>query len=199
MFSGIIRSIGRIASIESNRGDARLRIESGSLDPRDWTEGASVAVNGVCLTAVELDAGSFLADISAATLDVTSLGGLAAGAAVNLEPALRLGEALDGHWVTGHVDATARVTAIGGDGPSRRLQITAPASLSRYLAYKGSVAVDGVSLTVNSVSDTGIFEVTIIPHTRTATIVQHYSVGTTVNIEVDIVARYLERLLPQSI
>ena len=180
------------------RGDARLRIATGSLDPRQWSAGASVAVNGVCLTALDSDAGSFVADVSAQTLAVTNLGSLAAGAAVNLEPALRLGEALDGHWVTGHVDATAAVTAIDGDGPSQRLRIQAPRALSRYLAYKGSVAVDGVSLTLNSVSDDGDFEVTIIPHTRAATIVQHYGAGTTVNIEVDSVARYLERLVPQS-
>ena len=198
MFTGIIRAIGRIASIDPQQGDARLRIETGGLDTGDWPEGASVAVNGVCLTAVEIAPDGFCADVSAQTLAVTTFGRLGRDAAVNLEPALRLGEPLDGHWVTGHVDATATVTAFGGDGRSQRLRIAAPQNLSRYLARKGSVAVDGISLTVNSVSAAGEFEVTIIPHTRTATIIRHYAVGTAVNIEVDIVARYLERLTTQN-
>ena len=194
MFSGIIKSIGQIADIESHGGDRRLRIQTDSGDIRRCEVGSSIAVSGVCLTAVEVDATGFSADVSAQTLEVTSFGLLEPGSAVNLEPALRVGDTLDGHWVTGHVDATGSIAAIEAGELSQRLQVSVPARLSKYLAHKGSVAVDGVSLTVNSVTDAGVFEVTIIPHTRQATIIQNYTVGTTVNIEVDIVARYLERL-----
>jgi riboflavin synthase len=197
MFTGIIKSIGRIARIEKHGSDARLRIETPGLDPLAWAQGASVAVNGVCLTAVSLDSDGFEADVSEHTLQVTTFGGLHVDAAVNLEPALRLGDPLDGHWVTGHVDAAATVASIADDAGSWRLRFVVPDDLRRYLARKGSVAVDGVSLTVNSVAGDS-FEVTIIPHTQTATIIQHYKVGTAVNIEVDIVARYMERLVLQS-
>jgi riboflavin synthase len=197
VFTGIIKAVGRIAEIADHGSDFRMRIATGSLDPRDWPQGASVAVNGVCLTAVELGAGSFVADLSAETLRVTTLGRLAAGAPVNLEPALRIGESLDGHLVQGHVDGIAEVTAIESQGRSQRLGITLPPPLRRYVAKKGSVAVDGVSLTTNAVDQDG-FEVMIVPHTRAATIIQHYEVGTAVNIEVDIVARYLERLSAHS-
>ena len=171
-----------------------MRIATGGLDPREWPIGASIAVNGVCLTAIELDAQSFVADLSVETLRVTTFGELAAGAPVNLEPALRLGDSLDGHLVSGHVDGIGRVTALATEGRGQRLEIAVPADLSRYVARKGSVAVDGVSLTVNGVG-TNSFDVMIVPHTQSATIIQHYEVGTAVNIEVDIVARYLERLL----
>lgn len=196
MFTGIIKAIGRVAHVQSHGADRRVRFEAGSLDPGAWEEGASVAVNGACLTAVDIDATGFSADVSAQTLAVTTLGGLEPGSAVNLEPALRLGDALDGHWVTGHVDGTATVDSIVAEGRSARIRFAVPPALARYLAYKGSVAVDGISLTINAVEGENLCEVTIIPHTRKATIVQHYAVGTTVNIEVDIVARYLERLAP---
>jgi riboflavin synthase len=197
MFTGIIKSIGRVASIEARSRDARVRILAAELEPATWAEGASVAVNGVCLTAVSIGSDHFEADISEHTLNVTTLGGLSAGAPVNLEPALRLGDALDGHWVTGHVDAAGTVGHIADASGSWRLRIAVPAELGRYIARKGSVAVDGVSLTINSIGEDW-FEVTIIPHTQTATIIQHYGIGTAVNIEVDIVARYMERLLLHS-
>lgn len=197
MFTGIIKSIGSVTSIEARGRDARVRILAAGLEPATWTEGASVAVNGVCLTAVSLGSDHFEADISEHTLNVTTLGGLSAGAPVNLEPALRLGDALDGHWVTGHVDAAGTVGDIADVSGSWRLRIVVPAELGRYIARKGSVAVDGVSLTINSIGEDW-FEVTIIPHTQTATIIQHYGIGTAVNIEVDIVARYMERLLLHS-
>jgi len=197
MFTGIIKSIGHVTSLEARGRDARVRISAVGLEPATWSQGASIAVNGVCLTAVVLDAEHFEADISEHTLTVTTLGRLEAGYAVNLEPALRLGDALDGHWVTGHVDAEGSVASIADVDGSWRLRIAVPAELGRYLARKGSVAVDGTSLTINCV-DADSFEVTIIPHTQSATIIQHYKVGTAVNIEVDIVARYLERLLHQS-
>ena len=197
MFTGIIKSIGTVVRIEARGRDARVRISATELEPAGWSEGASIAVNGVCLTAVVLGTEHFEADISEHTLNVTTLGRLEVGAPVNLEPALRLSEALDGHWVTGHVDAPGSVATIADDAGSWCLRVAVPAQLGRYLARKGSVAMDGVSLTVNSVG-AGWFEVTIIPHTQSATIIQHYKVGTAVNIEVDIVARYLERLLHQS-
>ena len=197
MFTGIIKAIGRVADMQTLGSDARVRIETGTIDCSGWEEGASIAVNGVCLTAVEIGRGEFTADVSAQTLAVTTFGSLGAGSFVNLEPALRIGDALDGHWVTGHVDGIATVLEVIEESRSIRLRFAVPASLARYLAYKGSIAVDGVSLTVNAV-DGEAFEVTIIPHTRSATIVQHYVVGTAVNIEVDIVARYLERLAPQT-
>lgn len=193
VFTGIIKAVGRIAQVDDHGTDVRMRIHTGALDPRDWLAGASIAVNGVCLTAVDVDSESFVADLSAETLRVTTFGTFAAGAPVNLEPALRMGDSLDGHMVTGHVDGIARVTAIDAQGRGQRLEIEVPASLGRYVARKGSVAVDGVSLTVNGV-EADKFDVMIIPHTQTATIIQHYEVGTAVNIEVDIVARYIERL-----
>jgi riboflavin synthase len=196
VFTGIIKAVGHIARIDHYRSggtDARMRIATGTLDPGEWFQGASIAVNGVCLTAVEFDDSGFAADVSAETLRVTTLGQLGVGAPVNLEPALRMGQSLDGHMVTGHVDCVARVAAVTPEGRGQQLRITVPGAFSRYIARKGSVAVDGVSLTVNHV-DAADFEVMIVPHTRVATIIQHYDVGTAVNIEVDIVARYLERL-----
>ncbi len=193
MFTGIIKALGHIAQIDDLGDDVRMRIATGALDTSDLPAGASIAVNGTCLTAVELHADAFVADLSAETLQVTTLGELTPGAAVNLEPALRMGESFDGHMVSGHVDGIGRVSALEIDGRGQRLEIAVPADLCRYVARKGSVAVDGVSLTVNEV-DATTFQVMIIPHTQTATIIQHYEVGTAVNIEVDIVARYLERL-----
>jgi riboflavin synthase len=193
MFTGIIRALGQITQIDDLGGDARMRISTGELDTEDLPVGASIAVNGTCLTAIEIAADSFVADLSAETLKVTTLGGLAVGDPVNLEPALQMGESLDGHMVLCHVDGIGHVSALESDGRGQRLEISVPAALGRYIARKGSVAVDGVSLTVNDVAGAS-FDVMIIPHTRTATIIQHYAVGTAVNIEVDVVARYVERL-----
>jgi riboflavin synthase len=193
MFSGIIRSVGRIEAVREMGGDCQFTIGVGELDLDAIGRGDSVAVNGVCLTAVEKTATAFLADVSGETLRVTTLGGLAAGDPVNLEPSLALGDKLDGHLVSGHVDGVGQVAGIQDMERSVQLAISVPEALARYVARKGSVAVDGVSLTVNSVSGAR-FEVNIVPHTQTATIISGYQAGTAVNIEVDLIARYLERL-----
>lgn len=194
MFTGIIKAVGRIATIEQHGSDARMCIDCGELDLQGLSVGASIAVNGACLTAVEIAQHEFSADLSAETLRVTALGALGIDAPVNLEPATRAGDPLDGHLVTGHVDGIGNVTSIAVDGRAWRLEIAVPQSLSRYVASKGSVTIDGVSLTVNAVEKNSL-AVAIIPHTLTATTIQHYEIGTAVNIEVDIIARYLERLM----
>lgn len=194
MFTGIIKAVGRIATIDRYGSDVRMRIDSGALDLQGLPVGASIAVNGACLTAVEIGQHEFAADLSAETLRVTALGELAIDSPVNLEPATRAGDPLDGHLVTGHVDGIGKVTAIAADGRAQQLDIALPEGLDRYVAKKGSVTIDGVSLTVNAVENHAL-TVAIIPHTLTATTIQHYEIGTAVNIEVDIIARYLERLM----
>ena len=194
MFSGLVKGIGRVASRTNTGADARFVIELGSAQLAPLAVGGSVAVNGVCLTAVAVGRGDFTADVSAATLAVTTLGRLAAGARVNLEPPLRAGDPLDGHIVTGHVDGVGEVVSLEAVGSSKRIVVAVPAALGRYIAPKGSVAVDGVSLTVNSVG-AAEFEVNIIPHTQSVTVIGEYARGTAVNIEVDMLARYLERLV----
>lgn len=194
MFSGLVKGIGRVVSRTSSGGDVRFAIELGSAPIAPLAVGGSVAVNGVCLTAVTVAPRSFTADVSAATLAVTTLGRLAAGSRVNLEPPLKAGDPLDGHIVTGHVDGVGEVIGVEQVGGSKRIVIAVPAALSRYIAPKGSVAVDGVSLTVNAVGAAEL-EVNIIPHTQSATVIGEYVRGTAVNIEVDMLARYLERLV----
>jgi len=194
MFTGIVQDMGTLESCERRRGDLRLLIACTRLDLSALHAGDSVCVQGCCLTATELTGKGFAADVSRETLALTTLGELAPGASVNLEPALRAGDALGGHLVSGHVDAVAQVTAVRSDARSRRLTIEAPARLARYLAVKGSVTVDGVSLTVNSVAK-ATFGVNIIPHTQTATTLGGLRAGARVNLEVDLVARYMERLL----
>lgn len=194
MFTGIVKALGTVASMERRGGDMHLRVESADLPWSDYAVGDSIAVNGVCLTAVVLSDGGFDTDVSLETLDVTTLGQLALGASVNLEPALSVGERLGGHFVSGHVDCMARVTALSADARSTRLSIELPAEYARYIAKKGSVCVDGVGLTINAVSGNS-FELNIIPHTTEHTIIGAYAVGSSVNIEVDLLARYLERLL----
>ena len=194
MFSGLVKGIGRVASRTSSGGDARFAIELGSAAVGPIAVGGSIAVNGVCLTAVAVAPGGFTADVSAATLAVTTLGRLAAGSRVNLEPPLKAGDPLDGHIVTGHVDGVGEVVSVERIGGSKRIVVAVPAALSRYIAAKGSVAVDGVSLTVNAV-EAAEFEVNIIPHTQAVTVIGEYARGTAVNIEVDMLARYLERLV----
>lgn len=194
MFTGIIQDVGRVQASEPRGGDLRLLIACARLDMSGLRVGDSICVQGCCLTATEVQGRTFSADISRETLELTTLGELRPGAAVNLEPALRAGDALGGHLVSGHVDGVARILEASGDARSRRLTIGAPAPLARYLASKGSVAVDGVSLTVNAVDATS-FGVNIIPHTQTATTLGALSVGARVNLEVDQVARYLARLL----
>lgn len=194
MFTGIIKGKGRIAAQKTVGGDVRLTIESADLPFSEFELGESIAVNGVCLTAVALRDDGFDTDVSMETLDVTALGGLGEGAEVNLEPSLALGERLGGHLVSGHVDCIGHVTSVKPDARSLRIRVEIPEEYARYVARKGSVTVDGVSLTVNEVSKNS-FEVNIIPHTAEATIMGSYKVGTGVNIEVDLLARYLERLL----
>jgi riboflavin synthase len=174
--------------------DRRFVIELGTAAIAPLGVGGSIAVNGVCLTAVAVTPQSFTADVSAETLAVTTFGAFRPGARVNLEPPLKAGEPLDGHLVTGHVDGVGKVVEIAPAGRSQRLVIGVPAALSRYIAAKGSVAVDGVSLTVNAVRGAE-FEVNVIPHTQAVTVIGEYRGGTAVNIEVDMLARYLERLL----
>ncbi len=194
MFTGIIQSIGRIERLEPRGGDVRLSIDAGKLDLALASLGDSIAVNGVCLTAVELHAHGFAADVSRETLSLTTLGTLAPGSPVNLEPALTLATPLGGHLVSGHVDGVGQIIEQREDARSWRLRIQAPAELARYIAPKGSICVDGTSLTVNQV-DGAIFALNIVPHTLTETIIGGYRSGTRVNLEVDLIARYLERLL----
>jgi len=192
MFSGIVAAVGRIASEKPHGDGVRIRIQSGGLPLGDVKVGDSIAVQGVCLTVVALDAKGFEADVSRATLDVTH--GLAKDRDVNLENSLRMGDRLDGHWVSGHVDGVGRVVEMEDLGGSTRVVIEAPSSLERYIAVKGSITVDGVSLTVNSV-DGGRFEVNLIPHTLSATTLRALRAGSRVNMEVDLLARYVARLL----
>lgn len=194
MFTGIIKAKGTIRAMEKRGGDVRLSVRSDGLPWSDYELGESIAVNGVCLTAVELYEDGFDTDVSVETLDVTALGGLDIGSSVNLEPAISLGERLGGHLVSGHVDCTGKVTSRTTDARSIRLSIEIPKEYARYVARKGSVCVDGVSLTVNEVSG-NLFELNIIPHTAEVTIIDDYAPGTVVNVEVDLLARYLERLL----
>ena len=194
MFSGLVKGVGRVAARTDLGKDQRFVIELGSAVLPPLVVGASVAVNGTCLTVVETTGDRFTADVSAETLAVTTLGRLAPGARVNLESPLRAGDPLDGHIVAGHVDGVGQVVAVEPAGRSLTLTVEVPAELARYVATKGSVAVDGVSLTVNSVHDRR-FTVNIIPHTQEMTVIGEYRPGTAVNIEVDLMARYLERLV----
>ncbi|HID44614.1 MAG TPA: riboflavin synthase [Chromatiaceae bacterium] len=194
MFTGIIQAIGNIAGIKDQGGDIRLSINTGKLDLSDVELGDSIAVNGVCLTAVELPGDGFVADVSRETLSLTSLGNLSSGSPVNLEKALTLATRLGGHLVSGHVDGLGVVVSRQEDARSVRFVIEAPAELAKYIVHKGSITVDGTSLTVNGV-DGARFELNIVPHTLQETIMGTYQVGSRVNLEVDLVARYLERLL----
>ncbi len=194
MFTGIIQAIGRITSMQDQGGDMRLGIDTGKLDLSDVELGDSIAVNGVCLTAVELPGNGFVADVSRETLSLTSLGNLKTGSPVNLEKALTLATRLGGHLVSGHVDGLGTVVSRQEDARSVRFVIEAPKELAKYIVHKGSITVDGTSLTVNGV-DGARFELNIVPHTLRETIMDTYQMGSRVNLEVDLVARYLERLL----
>jgi len=194
MFTGIIEAVGKVVDLQQRGGDVRLRVSTGKLDLGDVALGDSIAVNGVCLTAVALPGDGFAADVSRETLSLTSLGQLQAGSPVNLEKALTLATRLGGHLVSGHVDGLGTVLERHDDARSVRFTIEAPAELARYIAHKGSITVDGTSLTVNAV-DGRRFELNIVPHTLQETIMDRYAAGRQVNLEVDLVARYLERLL----
>lgn len=196
MFTGIIKSVGKIRSRQDRGGDVALEIDVGDLDLADVAQGDSISVNGVCLTATRFGRHSFHADVSRETLGRSTLGALRTGSPVNLEPALRVGEPLGGHLVSGHVDGLATVRARRKQARSEVFEFELPAALTAYVVPKGSITVDGISLTVNGVRD-AIFDVNIVPHTLQATIIGGYRVGTEVNIEVDQLARYLEKLLVQ--
>ena len=194
MFTGIIQAIGTLHSLETRGGDRRLVIAAGKLPLERAALGDSIAVNGVCLTAVAFEGSRFAADVSRETLALTTLGTLGPGSRVNLEPALTLATPLGGHLVSGHVDGIGEVIERRQDARSWRFRIQAPAELARYIAHKGSLCVDGTSLTVNAVAGS-IFDLNLVPHTLQETICGDYGVGTRVNLEVDLIARYLERLL----
>jgi riboflavin synthase len=194
MFTGLIAGVGRLAARETRGGDARLTIDVGTLPFEGGQLGESIAVNGCCLTVVEFDASSFAVDASNETLALTTLGRLAIDAPVNLERAMLPTDRLGGHLVSGHVDGLAIATKRWDDARAERWRFEAPMALLRYVAHKGSVCVDGVSLTVNEVDDAG-FEVALIPHTVEHTAFHALREGDAVNIEVDLLARYVERLL----
>ena len=197
MFTGIVQDVGRVASREERAGDVRIVISFNRLDPSAIHVGDSICVQGCCLTAVEISGRSFAADVSRETLSLTTLGDLIAGSPVNLEPSLRAGDPLGGHLVSGHVDGVAQIAAISGDARSTRIEVSVPAALARYVARKGSVAIDGVSLTVNEVQG-ATFGISLIPHTQAVTTLGALRVGARVNLEVDPIARYVERLLGDS-
>ncbi|MBK8103278.1 MAG: riboflavin synthase [Cellvibrionales bacterium] len=194
MFTGIVQAVGKLVASENRHGDKRLRIQTADLDLSDVILGDSIATNGVCLTVVALPGDGFWADVSVETLDYTTLGSLKNGSPVNLEKALRASDRLGGHIVSGHVDGVGEIVNIHSDARSIRYRLRAPAELARYIAHKGSVCVDGVSLTVNQVEGAE-FDLNIVPHTQQKTLFGEYKTGTKVNLEVDVVARYLERLL----
>jgi riboflavin synthase len=194
MFTGIVRDVGRIRELApSVQGDLSLSIEADQLDLSQTQLGDSIAVSGVCLTAVEVQPRAFRADVARATLAVTTIGRWTRGRRVNLEPALRAGEALGGHLVAGHVDGIGEVVARRGDARSQTLRVRVPETLQRYVARKGSITLDGVSLTVNQV-DGAEFELNLVPHTLAVTTLGELAVGDVVNVEVDLIARYVERL-----
>jgi riboflavin synthase len=193
MFTGIIIATGRLASIAERGGDLTLGIDASGLDAARIGIGDSVSVQGVCLTATRIEGPVFYADVSRETLAKTTLGALASGARVNLEPSLRAGDALGGHLVSGHVDAVGRLVDLAEDARSRRLQFELPQALMRFVAPKGSICIDGVSLTVNQV-EARRFDVNIIPHTAVVTTLGELSIGGAVNVEIDVIARYLDRL-----
>jgi riboflavin synthase len=194
MFTGIIQAVGEIADLVPAGGDLRLRVRSGKLDLGDVQLGDSIATNGVCLTVTELPGDGFWADVSRESLSLTTLGDLARGSRVNLEKSLTPSSRLGGHLVSGHVDGVGEILSVAEDGRAWRVKVQAPAALARYIAHKGSICIDGTSLTVNAV-DGAAFDLMIIPQTMAETIFGGYKPGSRVNLEVDVIARYLERLL----
>ena len=194
MFTGIIQAVGTVAAQQPSGGDLRLRIHTGKLPLEGVAIGDSIATNGVCLTATELPGDGFWADVSRESQDLTTLGDLAVGSPVNLEKSLTPESSLGGHIVSGHVDGMGEIVKLYEDGRSWRVEVRAPDELARYIAHKGSICIDGTSLTVNSV-DGAVFNLNIIPQTMAETVFGNYQVGSRVNLEVDVIARYLERLL----
>jgi len=194
MFTGIVKAKGTMHHLQAAGADMRLRVFSEELDWTLFDSGESISVNGVCLTAIDIRDDGFDTDVSVETLSTSALGDLPEGAEVNLEPSVAMGERLGGHLVTGHIDCVGQIRGLDRDARSVRLRVEVSTEFCRYIARKGSITVDGVSLTVNAVSE-NCFEVNIIPHTAEVTIISSYKVGTKVNIEIDLIARYLERLL----
>jgi len=195
MFTGIIAAIGQVDSLQAQGGDIRLKVDSKGLELLDVKLGDSIANNGVCLTVVAIESSLLSFDVSRESLDRTSLGDLKSGSQVNLEKALAVGDRLGGHFVSGHVDGLGTVVSLHKSARSVKFRFEVPTGLERYIVEKGSICIDGTSLTVNNAADNW-FEVNIIPHTMQETIMSDYHIGTKVNLEVDLIARYLERLLP---
>lgn len=196
MFTGIIQRVGRVRAVHANNGDAQMVFDVGADFLSGTQLGDSIAVNGCCLTVTQQWPDAFAADVSRESLDLTTLKDWQAGTPINLEKALRAGDPLGGHYVTGHVDGVGNVMQRYDDARSVRMRFAIPRTLGRYVAKKGSITVDGVSLTVNEVGDTANhswFEVNLVPHTLAVTILGGYAVNTEVNIEIDIIARYVER------
>ena len=197
MFTGIIQSKGSIKEIFSSSDGAHLKINTNALDLSDTNVGDSIAVDGVCLTVTELTESSFTADVSNETLTCTTFSALKQGKNVNLERSLRVNQGIDGHLVSGHVDGIGAVNSIEKDGDSVRIKIEVQGDIIKYIAKKGSICINGVSLTVNSVEN-NFFDVNIVPHTLSATTLGDLSLQSNVNIEIDQIARYVERLLSQN-
>lgn len=194
MFTGIIEAVGRVVALQPAKGDLRLRIQAGELELADVALGDSIATNGVCLTVVNLPGDGYWADVSRETLDTTTVPTWKLGQAVNLEKALTPQTRLGGHIVSGHVDGVGEIVARHSDARSERFRVRAPKELAKYIAHKGSITLDGTSLTVNKVEGAE-FELNIVPHTLRCTVMDSYKVGSKVNLEVDVLARYLERLM----
>jgi riboflavin synthase len=194
MFTGIIQAVGEVAALEPSGGDVRLRVKTGGLSLDDVALGDSICTCGVCLTVIELPGDGFWADVSVETLNFTTLGKLTPGSRVNLEKAMTPASRLGGHIVSGHVDGVGEIVSLHPDARSVRFVVRAPRELAKYIAHKGSVCVDGTSLTVNAVNGAD-FDLNIIPQTVAETIFGEYQVGSKVNLEVDVIARYLERLI----
>ena len=197
MFTGIILAAGRVSSMTEKGGDLDLGVDAAALDLARIAIGDSVSVQGACLTVTRKEGACFYADVSRETMAKTTLGDLRAGSRVNLEPSLRAGDALGGHWVSGHVDAVGKLKTLVQDARSWRLEFELPAALMRFVASKGSICVNGVSLTVNNVAGR-CFDVNIIPHTLKVTTLGELKVDDGVNIEIDVIARYLERLMTKT-
>ncbi|GAB2190430.1 riboflavin synthase [Sessilibacter sp. MAH2] len=194
MFTGIIEAVGEVAALEPKSGDLRVRIKTGKLDLSDVQLGDSIATNGVCLTVVDLPGDGYWADVSVETIALTTVKQWKIGSKVNLEKALMPQSRLGGHIVSGHVDGLGEVISRETEARAEQFRIRAPQELAKYIAHKGSITIDGTSLTVNAVSGNE-FQLTIVPHTIAETIIGTYKTGTKVNLEVDVIARYLERLL----
>ena len=197
MFTGVIKSIGTVKEIHSQGGDSRITFFAEGIEWDNFKVGESIAVNGVCLTVIEIHKNGFDADVSMETMQVSTFASLQKGSRVNIEPSLAIGERMGGHFVTGHVDCIGKIHANKAQARSMRLEVELPSEFKRFVAPKGSICIDGVSFTINTITGS-IFCVNVIPHTAKATIIGDCKIGDRVNIELDIMARYTERLLDRS-